>query len=227
MRIKSGIKGLDPLIGGGFEEGSMILVSGGAGTGKTIFGLQFLYQGALDGEGGLFISFEEEVNDLKRDAKVFGWNFEEFEREGRIVMKYYPPFEFKKFVDELRPIITQRQIKRLVIDSTSAFGMYLKDPYEIRRNLWSLSKMIKDLGCTTVIISEILSGEKGTGTFSRFGVEEFVSDAVILLHYAGIGGGYDRGMQIIKMRRTNHKRGLFPMRIRENGIEVSEEVQEE
>jgi len=92
----------------------------------------------------------------------------------------------------------------------------LKDIYELRKNIWELGKIIKNNGCTGLMTSEIIA-EKG---YSRFQVEEFLSDGVITLHYGGLGGEFDRSLQIIKMRRTNHKKGLFAYRITGKGISV-------
>jgi circadian clock protein KaiC len=223
-RISSGVKGLDKLVQGGFEQGSLVLVSGGTGTGKTIFGLQFLYDGAKLGEPGIYITFEENPDDLKRDARVLGMDLESFEKKGRVVIKNYPPFAFDQFINDLEKIIVQYKIKRMVVDSISAFGIYSKNEYEIRKRIYSISKLIKASKVTAIAISEVIgeatTGVVGAATFSRFGVEEFVADALVMLHYAGLGGSYDRTLQVVKMRRTDHARGLFPIKIAKNGIEV-------
>lgn len=224
-RIKSGIKGLDKLITGGYEKGSLVLVSGGTGSGKTTYGLQFLKEGADNDEVGLYISFEEDESDLLKDAKSHGWDFDELMKKNKMIIKKYPPFAFDQFINDLDKIVERHKIKRMIIDSISAFGIYTKNPYELRKRIYDVSKIIKELGVTTIALSEIEGGGTSSGevtSFSRFGVEEFVADALIILHYAGLGGEYDRSIQIIKMRRTDHKRGIFPMRIVKKGIEVSE-----
>lgn len=224
MRIKSGIWGFDKLIQGGFEEGSLILVSGGPGTGKTIMGLQFLWYGAINDEKGLYISFEETVEDLRRDAIVFGWDFDKLEKQGKCMIKHYSPFEFERFLEEIESLISEDNIKRLVIDSTSIFGLYFKDIYSVRKKIYEISRIVKKHDCICILTTELPRGvpvESVSGIYSRFSVEEFVVDALILLHYTGLGSKYDRTIQILKMRRTNHKKGLFPMRITEKGIEVN------
>ncbi|MBR9678111.1 MAG: hypothetical protein GOU97_02365 [Nanoarchaeota archaeon] len=225
VRISTGISGMDKLIEGGFNVGDIILISGGTGTGKTIFGLQFLYNNK--DFNGLYISFEESKEDLFRDGKQFGWDLEGMEKAGKLKVVYYPPFEFDKLLDQLEDIIVKTKAKRIVIDSASIFGLYVKDLYELRRKIYKLSKVIKKTGCTCLVISEIVgesSSESIAGKYSRFGVEEFVADGVIIFHYTGLGGDFDRTVQVLKMRRTNQKRGLFPMKIGKKGIVVKPNV---
>jgi circadian clock protein KaiC len=226
VRVSSGVPGLDKLIRGGFERGSLAVLSGGPGTGKTVFCIQFLLQGAKTGENGLFITFEELKEDIIRDAQSFGWDLAPLEKAKKLFVQYYSPFEFEKFLSELEDMITKKDVKRLVIDSTSVFGLYLKDPYEIRKRIWEVANLVKRWGVTAVVTSEVIGATEletaeHSPNVSRFGVEEFVADALFILHYAGLGGDYDRTFQIVKMRRTAHMRGLFPMKITPKGITIS------
>ncbi len=217
LRIKSGIPGLDKIANGGLELGSVILLSGGPGTGKTTFSLQFLIQGALDGENGLYVSFEETAEDLIRDASAYGWDLEKHIKSGKIKLLHFSPFEYDKFKQEFSLLLKRNKIKRIVIDSISGIGFYLKDIYELRKNIYELGKTVKNNGCTAIMTSEIIA-EKG---YSRFQVEEFLSDSVIVLHYGGLGGDFDRSLQVVKMRRTKHKQGLFAYKISNKGISIS------
>ncbi|MCD6403946.1 MAG: AAA family ATPase [Nanoarchaeota archaeon] len=216
IRISTGIPGLDQLVGGGFEVSSIILLSGGPGTGKTTFCLQFLYHGATKGENGLYISFEETEDDLIRDARNFGWDLEDLIKKKKLVIKHYSPFEYDKFKEELTSLLKLHNVKRLVIDSISGLGFYLENKYEFRKRIWELSREVKNAGCTAIFTSEI-PAEKG---YSRFGVEEFIADGLIVLHFGGLGGEFDRTLQVVKMRRTNHKKGLFPFKITQKGVRV-------
>ncbi|MEM0230601.1 MAG: ATPase domain-containing protein [Candidatus Woesearchaeota archaeon] len=221
-RVSTGIPGLDAITGGGFIRGSVNLISGGAGTGKTIFAMQFLYEGIKRGEIGLFISMEEDLTDLKEDAKAFGWDFEKYESEGKVKFVYFYPYDLSDFQTQLISEITKTRAQRVVIDSTSVFGMALEDEYEVRKQLYSFAAQLKRLMCTSVLTSEIV-GEPSLNSgsaFSRFGVEEFVSDSVISLYYAGLGGANDRALRIIKMRRTDHEKGVIPFKITNTGIVV-------
>jgi len=221
-RVSSGIPGLDRRIGGGFIRGSVNLISGGAGTGKTIFALQFLQDGIQKGELGLFISMEEDLSELKDDAKSFGWDFDRYEQQGTVKFMYFYPYDLSDFQSQLISEITKIGAVRVVIDSTSVFGMALEDEYEVRKQLYAFASQLKRLNCTTILTSEIVGDQAlaNSSSFSRFGVEEFVSDSVITLYYAGLGGENDRALRIIKMRRTNQEKGVIPFRIGSRGIEV-------
>ncbi|MCD6399073.1 MAG: KaiC domain-containing protein, partial [Candidatus Aenigmarchaeota archaeon] len=92
-RIKTGITGLDKLIDGGFVKGSSVLVTGAAGTGKTIFCCQFLWEGLKNGENCMYITFEELPEEIKGDAAVFGWDFDKYEKNGKLIISYRDPFQ--------------------------------------------------------------------------------------------------------------------------------------
>jgi len=211
-RTPSFIPGLDKLIGGGFVKRSVNLISGGAGTGKSVFCMQFLHAGAINGgENGLYVSFEENLDDLKEDASHFGFDFDQLEEQKRVKFIFLSPYALQNFKEELSTEVSIIDAKRVVIDSTSTFGMGLDSSYEVRKELYALAKELKKLKCTTLLTSEV-AGEapidsSSGGGLSRFGVEEFVADSVITLHYGGLGGSNDRALRVVKMRRTNHTKG--------------------
>ena len=220
VRVSTGIVGLDKLIGGGFIPGSVNLVSGGAGSGKTVFALQFLYTGAIKGEKGLFISMEEELQDLKDDAKTFGWDFEKLEKQGKVKFLYIYPYEVTNFQTILINEIAHVGAKRVVIDSTSVLGMALDNEFEVRKQLYAFASQLKRVGCTSILTSEIV--DLKNNRFSRFGVEEFVADSVITLNLVGLSSSKkaQRAMRIIKMRRTKIPHDLIPIKITAKGIKV-------
>ncbi len=225
-RISSHIPGLDPLMQGGFVKGSTNLISGGAGTGKTIFALQFIYYGLLDNEPALFITCEENIQTLVGDANVMGWDFTKFENNGKCIFLTFKPIGNPDILTKIEKLISENNIKRVVIDSISVFSMVFKDNlYRMRSQFYIISDMLKRLGCTVLLTAEIahevpLDVSSGSGALSRDGITEFIADSVITLHNTGIGGESDRALRIIKMRRTNHERSPIPMRITSKGIEV-------
>jgi len=220
-RVFTGIPGLDELIEGGFVRGATILVTGGTGTGKTTFCAQFIYEGLKKGEPGVYITLEEDPEDIKEDVRRYGFDFDKYEKEGTFKFVYQNPFEVSDISSTVVNAINEVGAKRVVLDPVSLVGMYMKDPAVLRKRLFEIIRMLKKTGATTLITSEILDneiGERGGGSLSRDGVSEFVVDGVIVLNLFGIGEGISRSILIRKMRRTKHNTDIIPMDIRENGI---------
>jgi circadian clock protein KaiC len=227
-RVPTGIPGFDKLIQGGLVKGSTNLVAGGTGSGKSIFGMQFIYNGVTKyKENGLFISFEEATDFLKKDARIFGWDFNELEKKKKCKFLYLSPYTTTDLQSSLMEDIPKNRNKRVVIDSISVFAMALNDSYRIRKQIFMLMNTLQDLGITSVLTSETLgeapidiSSPSRDGSFSRYGVEEFVADSVITLHNSGLGGSGDRAVRVVKMRRTNHVKGPVAMDITSKGLKV-------
>ncbi len=216
-RIPSGIPGLDPLMEGGLVKGSTTLVSGSAGTGKTIFCTQFLLEGLKKGETCMFITLEEKPDDIINDVKRFGWDLQKYIDDKKLLLEFQDPFQMTDITSPLLDKIQQHKIQRVVLDSTTIFELYYKDPADIRKQLFKLLTGLKGIGVTSILTSELPEEYK---TLGKFGVEEFVVDCVIVLHYLGIGEKNYSSLQIRKMRRTNHEKDVFPMEITEKGIVV-------
>jgi circadian clock protein KaiC len=219
-RIPSGIPGLDKLMEGGFLRGSTNLISGAAGTGKTIFCAQFIWEGLQNGETCMFITLEERPEDIMDDVKRFGWDFDKYIKEKKLYLVYQDPFQMTDVTSPLLDEIKQKKVERVSIDSTAIFGMYYKEPFEIRKQLFKLLNGLKDIGVTSVLTSEL---PEETNQLAKFGVEEFVVDGVIVLQYVGIGGEDFVNLQVRKMRRTKHANAWFPMAITDKGIMVKGE----
>ena len=216
-RIPSGIPGLDKLIEGGFVKGSTNLISGAAGTGKTIFCTQFLLEGLKKGEICMFITLEESPEDIIGDVKRFGWDLQRYRDEKKLFLEAQDPFQMTDIVGPLVDEIKEKRVQRVAIDSTALLEMYYKDPSDIRKQLFRLLSSLKSIGVTSLITSELPEEYK---TLGKFGVEEFVVDSVIVLHFLGLGEGTFYSLQIRKMRRTNHGKDTYPMQISDRGIEV-------
>ena len=216
-RVPTGIPGLDELIDGGFPKGSIILLTGTCGTGKTLTSLQFLWQGLQRGENGVYISFEEPIEGIRESAREFGWDFERAEKEGKLVMLRYNPFRAEDILELIASSVRRINAKRLVIDSISALGMYIRDPTEVRRVIFNLVINIYKLDCTTILTSEMLPDQR---ELSRFGVEEFLVDGVIVYYYTRIDSYFARALTIWKMRFTQHSQKIHPYRITKNGVVV-------
>lgn len=223
-RTKTGIPGLDELINGGIPKGSNVLLSGGPGTGKTIFATQYLYNGALQyGEAGLFVTLEGNVRDIAWNMESFQWDIKSLQDQGMFTI-YKLGMEFIKDkqtletkldeqLNEIAKEVQEINAKRLVIDSTTVFGAYL-DPSLLRTTLFKLCDKLKTFGCTTILTSETQANKY---VFSAFGVEEFVVDGVIALYFSPP----NRSLFVRKMRGTTHDKNIHPLEIGQKGIAVN------
>ena len=223
-RVPSGIPGFDTHLGGGLIPLSVNLISGGTGTGKTIFCMQYLFSGAKDyGETGLYLSFEETEDALKADVKQLGIDLDMV--PGKVKIVYVSPYDVRDFIPLLSSYLQQLRPKRVVLDSLSALEMHMEDDFERKKQIYKINELLKKFGCTSLLISEIPSenamGSETVARFSKFGIEEFLCDGVIALYYAGIGGESDRAIRIIKQRRSDHTRSPIPMTIGQGGLKLS------
>lgn len=227
-RVPTGITGFDKLVEGGFLRGSTNLIAGGTGSGKSIFCMSFIYNGATKyNEPGLYISFEETAQSLKEDARVFGWDFDKLEKTKKAKIVFMTPYSTTDLQAVLSEEIEKSKAKRIVIDSASVLAMSLEGDYRVRKQIYFLVSTLQKLGCTSMLVSEIvgeapidISSSSRDGSFSRYGVEEFVADSVTTLHNSGLGGEGDRAIRVVKMRRTNHAKGPVPFEIGKEGIKV-------
>lgn len=217
-RVTSGIPGFDELMEGGFLDNSVNLITGETGTGKTILCSQFIWEGLQKGDSALYITLEESPEDIKADGMMFGWDFDAFEKKGLCRIVYHDPAQVNNLGSVIIDEIKNLKAKRLVIDSTSLVGLNIKEPSAIRKLLLSIINIIKRTGCVALLVSEIPEEHKA---LSRFGVEEFVVDSVIIMNYLEYASGdLNRSLIIRKMRRTNHGKDIYPLEISKQGLAV-------
>lgn len=234
-RVQTGIPGLDNLMEGGLPEGRAFLVVGSTGTGKTIFCLQFLYNGATKfNEPGVYVTMDERPELIRQDCMRFGWDLRKLEQEnllqiidgtsGKIGMpseeEFSLPatgFDLNKLMLEVMRAVKKTGAKRVIIDSVPALGFNFENESEVRKAVLKVSYMLSRIGVTSIMVSEVEEGAKG---FGRYGVEEYVVDGVIVMHYMGIGTQSNRTLHIRKMRSTKHSEDLHPLEITEKGLIV-------
>ncbi|MHA2423913.1 MAG: ATPase domain-containing protein [Candidatus Thorarchaeota archaeon] len=233
-KLQTGIAGLDDLIGGGIPEGSTTLLSGRSGSGKTIFGIQYLYHGAsqLD-EPGILVTLEARPNDLRAEAQQFGWDLKELETAGKLVIldaassKAGLPtseryalkrgFDMEALAETIYTAIEETKAKRLVLDGISGLTLRFNEPAEVRRELYRISALLNELKVTSIFIGEV----DNPYTQSREGVEQYIAQGLITLNLRENDGGLERDLLIWKMRLTSHSMKRHPYVIGKNGIKVS------
>lgn len=215
-RMKTHIKGFDKMVSGGLPRKDSILLSGPPGSGKTVFSLQFLINGMeKENENALFLTFEEEVSQLKETAKIFGWDLSKYEDEGKLTIIKADPYRLDDIIELLEGNIKKSDIKRIVVDSVSALAIHINDPGEIRDMILRIDSVLRKNVCTALLISE-RSGEELT----RFGVEEFIADGLIVMNKNRQENKIKREIAIYKMRGIEHSLDIKEYKISQKGIEV-------
>jgi len=240
-RVKTGIKGLDELVEGGFPAGRSVLVSGACGTGKTILSMEYIYRGALEfKEPGVYVTLDERPSLIREDVMRFGWDLKKLEEknmlnivDGSIAKLGMPSdeefslpvtgYDIDKLLLEIMRVIKRIEARRVVIDSIPALGFNFENPSEVRKAILKLSYMLMRSGVTSILVSEM---QEGMNKFGKYGVEEYVVDGVIVLHYMGMGTQSNRTLHIRKMRATKHSEDLHPLEITERGV-VVHKIEEE
>jgi circadian clock protein KaiC len=218
-RSKTGIVKLDALLGEGIPHGSSLLISGVAGTGKTVLLLEFLYRGALMGEKGILFSFEETGERLLATTRGLGWDLEREIKRGmvEIVFTPQPNIVVEKHLLMMRERVEELSAKRVAVDSVSVFLHKVKDPQIAREKTFQLASIVQNAQAVGFLATDI---PYGTKQISRFGVEETVVDGVILLSSSEEDRERARYIEVYKLRNTAHLNGRHNMAIGPDGINV-------
>ena len=226
-RIDLGIDGLDRMIHGGVPERTLITAIGEAGTGKTTFGLQFLDHGLAQGENAVFITLEENKERVINSATEKGYPFDEYEREGHLAVVDIDPVEMvnslSSIQDELPVLIEEFGASRLVLDSVSLLEMMYEDRAKRRNEIFDFTRSLKKAGVTTMLTSE---ASERTPHASRYGIVEYLTDAVFVLQYIRPDDFRETRMaiEIQKIRDANHSREKKPYEITGEGISVYQQA---
>lgn len=225
-KIPSGVAGLDEITEGGLPRGRPTLVCGTAGCGKTLLALQFLVRGAVDhGEPGVFVSFEETRDELVQNVAALGWDLAQLQADGLLAIDHVRiepaeiqetgAFDLDGLFIRLGAAIDRVGAKRVAVDTLEALFAALGDHRTLRAELRRLFRWLKDRGVTAVI-----TAERGDGTLTRHGMEEYVSDCVILLDHRVEQQLTTRRMRIVKYRGSRHTADETPFMIDEHGFRV-------
>ena len=233
IKVKTGISGFDSVISGGFRQGQTIVVSGSIGSGKTTFGIQFLYSGAKDfEEPGIFVTLSQSPSEIKNDFKSFGWDVQKLIEEGKMIIIDARPFKKEEgfiafdeslYRGEQMPFMHLTQLilssikrigaKRLVLDSLSVLEMQYTDDFYIRQGLQGMIYALEGQNCTSILLSESELPDK-------VHVEWYITSGLIMLYHVRKGDAMERSIQVVKLQGMKHSEQVFPMKLNELGLQI-------
>jgi circadian clock protein KaiC len=215
-KLETHIPGFDHISCGGLPKGRTTLIAGTSGSAKTVFASQFLAAGIVQaGETGVFVTFEESTEELRRNMQGFGWTIEEWEWEGKWAFVDASPepgqemavvgeYDFGALLARIEHALQKVGGKRLAMDSIGTLFTQFGDPSAVRRELFRIVAALREMGVTALLTAE---RTEEYGDVARFGVEEFVADNVIILRNALEEERRRRTIEILKFRGTNHQKG--------------------
>jgi circadian clock protein KaiC len=212
------------MLEGGLVAGSMALIQGAPGTGKTTLGIQYLHYGATqEDEAGLLVTFEQFPHTLYRDALAHGWNLRELEQEGKLRVIFTSPQVFlsslQSPVSPINTAMREMDVRRAVIDSVTQFQSLTRDPVELRGYYNHLSNGLRREGITSLLLSEDSSVDFVASDRGRLA---FVVDAVILLRYVEIDSVMRRAVAVLKTRGSAHDSSIRRFEVKRGGMVVHE-----
>jgi circadian clock protein KaiC len=226
LKSPTGIQGFDEITGGGLPTGRPTLICGGAGCGKTLFGMEFLVRGVTQfNEPGVFMSFEETNEELINNVASLGFDLEDLVKNKKIALDHVHierseieetgEYDLEGLFIRLGYAIDTIKAKRVVLDTIESLFAGLPNQLILRAELRRLFHWLKDKGVTAII-----TGERGEETLTRQGLEEYVSDCVIMLDHRVTEQTSTRRLRVVKYRGSMHGTNEYPFLIDENGFSV-------
>lgn len=232
-KVKTGIPGLDSVISGGMKSGRAITISGPPGSGKTTFGLQYLYAGATDfDESGVYITMAQNIEEVKNDCKSYGWDFDSLISQDKILMIDARPFKiqddtigkddslyrgeqlpFEHLTKLLISSIKRIEAKRIVIDSVTILAMQYHDKFYMRQGLQGMLQALENFGVTSLLLSEYSENDE-------IPLEWFVTSGIIQLRHTRVEDTMERTIQIMKMRGVKHSEQIHPINLDSDGLHL-------
>jgi len=222
-KLPTGIVGFDMIANGGLPKGRTTLIAGTSGSAKTVFASQFLVEGILSkaNESGVFVTFEESPDDIRRNMISLGWTIEEWEKKGKWLFVDASPqadhhidevgdFDFAALLARIEYAVKKVDAKRIAMDSLGAVFSHFTNAATVRRELFRVATAVKQFGVTALMTAERTSEY---GEIARYNVEEFVADNVIILRNVLEDTKRRRTMEILKFRGTSHQKGEFPFSV--------------
>jgi len=226
-KIKTGIASFDEFAGGGLPEDAIYLITGGPGTGKTIFACMYVYFGALEfNEQSMLITTVDSRDHIIRYMRTFGWDFEKLEQTGMLILKdlskspvaedFGSSILFNRLMEAIVEV-EELGIKRIVLDSSTSVLSLYKEPIKARRDMIQLINLLRrTTNATAIITNEVIS--------SIYQIEEYLVDGVIKFSLVPKADEFIRMLQISKLRGSAHPMRMIPYKIGARGIELSRQT---
>jgi circadian clock protein KaiC len=225
-KTPTGVEGLDEITNGGLSSGRTTLVCGSAGSGKTVLGMEFLVHGITDyNEPGVFMAFEETEKDLAQNVASFGYDLEQLQQDGKLAIDHVfierteieetGEYDLEGLFIRLGHAVDTIKAKRVVLDTIEVLFAGLQSQSIVRAELRRLFRCLKDRELTAIV-----TGERGEGLLTRYGLEEYVADCVILLDHRVTEQLSTRRLRIVKYRGSLHGTDEYPFLMGESGISV-------
>ncbi|HEY1049101.1 MAG TPA: ATPase domain-containing protein, partial [Prosthecobacter sp.] len=222
----TGITGFDEITGGGVPTGRPTLVCGDAGCGKSLFSTEFLVRGIKEfNEPGVLVTFEESAEDIRKNVASLGFDIDDLIKKKKLIIDHVTvrreeidengEYDLEGLFIRIAHAVNTVKARRVVLDTLETLFSGLSNEAVLRSELQRLFHWLKSQGLTTVI-----TGERGQGQLTRQGLEEYVSDCVVLLDHRVIGQVSTRRLRIVKYRGTVHGTNEYPFLIDEDGISV-------
>jgi len=221
VKLPTGIETFDVIAKGGLPKNRTTLVSGTAGSGKTVFAVQFLAAGIRAGEAGVLVTFEESSADIRQNMHGFGWDLAQWEQDGKLYIVDASPdpsvetiesgsFDLGALLARVEHAVRRVGATRVAVDSLGAVFSQFTDQSTVRRELFRIAWALKSMDVTAVLTAERTADY---GPVARFGVEEFIADNVMILRNVLEGENRRRTIEILKFRGTDHQKGEVPLTI--------------
>jgi circadian clock protein KaiC len=234
IRKTFGIEKLDELLGGGIPQGHIVMISGNTGTGKTVLAMQFLVQGIKEGENTLFVALEEPIDQVKRTALEHGWDFEQYEKQGKMAFVSTSLIDISndKLLYQILNVVNRIGAKRVVIDSISTLMSATMNEEQARQFQIQITSFFKEKGVTCVLnylCGASFGAVKGQLLSNLMTNEMRISsmtDGIIMLLYVERGQNVKKMLNVLKLRGSAHSKEVFRYEIAKGGIKMGEKYEE-
>ncbi|MFY9646309.1 MAG: circadian clock protein KaiC, partial [Terriglobales bacterium] len=219
-KLPTGIPGFDLIAEGGLPKARTTLVTGSAGSAKTVFAVQFLAEGIAKGEPGVFVTFEEDAGDIRSNMLSLGWDIAQWEADRTWAFVDASPqpeevvhagaYDLGALMARIESAVRKVKAQRVSLDSLGAIFTQFSDAATVRGELFRIARALKQMGVTSVMTAE---RNEEYGPISRYGVEEFVADNVVILRNSLEEEKRRRTIETLKFRGTAHQKGEFPFTV--------------